>query len=131
MANFKSFGVSPKITISSEETSNHHYQPDTKVENLVIPPVVGDGNSHSPAMEKYVSPWARWAFKHIAEPKYDGIADKLGVVSNKPDFIKDEHFISLMRTVTKIVAPMYKSNVSVSANMPSPKPPKAPPAGQR
>jgi hypothetical protein len=121
-------GTSPFIVISAEDLNLTavHNVPNIRIDGI-NPPDIANGNSVSPAAQTYVQLWSDWNYSKVTEPKFDGIADKLGVFSNQPDFIKDYHFIGLMRNVDAYLRPMFFSNIMVAAHMPSPIPPPTPP----
>jgi hypothetical protein len=130
MPSFTAYGTSPYVTITAEQMKNHLYSGDSKVDLAIRPPVMGVGNAKSHAVNKWEGYWNHWAFEKITEPKYDGIADKIGQMSNQPDVVKDYHFIALMRTVSQLIRPEFKSNINMYTATPEPIKPNAPASGQ-
>jgi hypothetical protein len=62
----------------------------------------------------YVNKFRDFAFQKITEPDYGNkncIARTTGVVANRPDFIADYHFISLMRIVDDLLQHNYKGTI--------------------
>ena len=123
---FTAQGTSPKVTITAEKFNSHYYSSVVDVDLPIKPPDINAGFASSYAMTKWKNPWELIAFGKIVEPHYDGIGDKIGTISNLPDFIKDTHIISLMRLVDKYLETAYISNINVSASSPSPNKPPAP-----
>jgi len=114
-------GTSPYIKISAEEMTYKPVNESPKVsrDREVSPPVLGEGNSYSSLLELQQQ-WNAWYTK-LTEPKFDGVGQYLGQVTNNPDFIKDYHMIFIMRNVEAIIAPRYKALIRGNANMPQPK----------
>lgn len=124
---FTAYGTSFAFSISAEDIENRRYNHRTETPLKIKPPEINNGNAVSHAMDKWTNPWKLWTLEKVVEPKYDGYADRFGIISNRPDHIKESHFIGLMRLTDKLLAPDYKSNISVSATMPAPHAPVAPP----
>lgn len=127
MADTRATGTSPAITITAE---NFDYQRVHQITDVSIdgvsPPEIANGSAYSHSMGLWKQVWSDWNYCKIVEPKFDGIAQNLGIISNMPDFIKDYHFIGLMRNVDIYLAPSYKAHIFVEAHVPTPsKPPTA------
>lgn len=121
-------GTSPFVTITAEdmEVSSVHHITSTSLVG-VNPPNVGQGSAFSHSMNLWVQPWATWNYSKLTEPKFDGIGDDIGQISNMPDFIKGYHFIGIMRNVQAYLKPSFFSHIFVEAHMPTPTPPPTPP----
>ena len=112
MANASSSGTSPTFVVSGEDIIERKYHTISTFEvTTVKPPQLNSGNDASLAMSKWVQPWPHWNFDKIAFPLYDGVCQFLGTPSNRPDFIKDYHFIGIMRNVDIYLAPTYSSYI--------------------
>ena len=111
-----STGTSGGFVITGEDMQAIHYQQiiDVGVQDA-NPPVMGDGTAVSLAMTKWINPWPEFTFDAITVPKYDGIAFYLATPMNKPDFVKDYHYISLMRATDYYLSPAYDGFISCSA----------------
>ena len=131
MSKYSSYGTSQAIMISAEDLDAKYYNSSARVDETVKPPEIALGGAVSHAMEKWVNPWASITFKKITEPKYDGIADRLGFIGNQPDLINEQHFIELMRLTEKYLAPDFRTNILAVADLPAPNSPPAPPENQR
>ena len=121
-------GTSPYITITAESFNITRYH---NISGFLFggirPPDIAYGNSYSEAMEIWIQLWADWNYCKITEPKYDGIADDMGVISNMPDYIKDFHFIGIMRNIDDFLKPHYNSHIFAEAHSPTPsRPPTGP-----
>jgi hypothetical protein len=126
-SNGRIVGTSPLITISAEEMSLTNVHNITKVKiDGVKPPEVAQGSAFSHAMNLWIQLWPHWNYNKITEPKYDGIGDDIGQISNRPDFIKDYHAIGIMRNVDAYLRPSFFSHIYAQANMPTPTPPPTP-----
>ncbi|MGQ4893426.1 MAG: hypothetical protein ACP6IQ_02235 [Candidatus Njordarchaeia archaeon] len=114
-------GTSPYVKITAEDLTYKPVNESLKVsrDREVSPPVLGNGNSYSVLLDLRQS-WNAWYTK-LTEPKFDGVGQYLGQVTNNPDFIKDYHMILIMRNVETIIAPRYKALIRGSASMPQPK----------
>ena len=109
-------GTSGAFSVTNEDMSPGKYHNISKFEiTTVKPPQINDGNSASLAMTKWVQPWPDWNFEKISIPLYDGICQFLGVPSNNPDFIKDYHFIGIMRNIDLYLAPTYQGYIYSTA----------------
>lgn len=114
-------GVSPVFSVSAEDMR------ETKVSltagadqgDAVNPPSVGPGAAVSEAMN-LIQPWQSWNFSHVAEPKFDGICQHVGTISNRPDFISEHHMIGLLRNIDDALRPGYSAFMRSETNMPRP-----------
>lgn len=113
-------GVSPAFPITAEEFKSRHVQSVTRIGlDGVEPPVLGAGGGKSYA-HALINQWFPWIDEKIVEPKYDGIAQYLGLPSNRPTFIKDYHMIALMRAVDRILHPTYVGLIKARTGTVSP-----------
>jgi len=113
----QSGGTSPIFGISGEEADVmqvHNIASFTV--KTVNPPVINSGNATSLAMTKWINPWSNFNFEKISFPLYDGVCQFLGIPSNRPDFIKDYHFIGIMRGIDLYLSPTYSSTISAKTN---------------
>lgn len=85
-------------------------------------PIVTSENL-STALEKYVNPFPEFAFEKISEVDF-GSSTHLGQTTgrpmNRPDFINDYYFISMMRCIDRVTLPEYKGLIKLKYNTPSP-----------
>lgn len=111
-------GTSNKIIITDEPVNEQKYHSIAKYVNQMVasPPSLAPGNGVSTAMLKWVNPWPEFAFDKISEPRYDGVGQHTGTITNRPDLIKDYHFISLMRTIDIYNAPDYHATIDCQVN---------------
>ncbi len=103
-------GTSGKINITGEDLAAVKYKEIHKYLlglEAAEPPTGED----SEAIFRFINPWPEFAFEKILEPRFDGIGQFTGVVTNKPDLLKEGHFISLMRCVDYYKNPKYKGVV--------------------
>ena len=74
------------------------------------------------AIKKWINPWPEIAFEKINFPKYSGanlgksagVYQYLGEPSNKPDYIKDYHVISLARLVDYWAEPRWEGKITAT-----------------
>lgn len=120
-----SAGTSPRFKYTGEELieGKYHSISSFSVTTSVTPPEVAPGNTASLSMSKWIQPWPDWNFEKIASPLYDGVCKYLGTPSNRPDFIKDYHFIGVMRTIDFYLAPSYAAFISCRTGGNTPNPP--------
>ena len=107
------------IVIQNMQTMKFHKV--TKFDLTVAhPPVLKPNSSQGiHAIEKWITPWPEISFERVSFPKYEGIYQYLGEPSNKPDFIKDYHIISLMRNIDYWSKPAYDARIKATANTPT------------
>jgi len=124
---YSNYGVSPEFAISGEDFQwiNRFVPTEVDIEG-VKPPEVGNGVAYSNAMNLWVQPWAYWNYEKITEPKYDGICQYFGRVSNKPDLIKDYHMIGIMRNVDVMIEPSVRFNIQCTVEAVLPQGPTTP-----
>jgi len=117
----RSRGTSPTTTITAEDMNplHPHIISDVDATGIVRPPELGVGGSPSEAMS-YIQPWPSWNYTKMTEPKFDGVTQYLGQMSNRPDFISDYHFIGLMRNAELILGPKFDAYIDSYSNMPRP-----------
>ena len=107
------------VTISSLPVKlvNYHTVVDFKVtDGEPKPPTINAGNAMSIAMTKWVTPWAEVAYEKICYPKWDGVGQYTAQITNIPDFIKDYHFIALMRSVDVFNKPVYQGYITATTS---------------
>ena len=95
-------GVSHKFKIDGAKFKSNPYGSVKRYSagGAVAPPVVSVVQGKiSSAILKWVNPYPDIAFEKIILPYFDGISQYTTQISNDPDFIKDYHFISLMRCI--------------------------------
>lgn len=115
-------GTSGKIIISKLNMRENQY---FKVSKFTLdeahPPIVSENDKNSIlALKKWINPWPEISFEKINFPKYDGsnnvvgdagVYQYLGEPSNKPDYIKDYHIISLARLVDYWAEPAWEGKI--------------------
>ena len=84
----------------------------------VNPPSLQNGNRTSQSLLKWVNPYPQIAFQKVIIPYFDGIYKYTTRVSNDPDFIKDYHFISLMRCIDLYNKDIYSGEIVVDHDSP-------------
>ena len=105
-------GTSGTFPVTNEDMTPGKYHAISEFEiTTVKPPEINSGNTNSLAITKWVQPWPDWNFEKISVPLYDGVCQFLGVPSNRPDFIKDYHFIGIMRNIDLYLAPTYRGYI--------------------
>ena len=105
-------GTSGTFSVTNEKMTPGKYHNISQFEiTTVKPPEINDGNAVSLAMTKWMQPWPDWNFEKISFPLYEGVCQFLGIPSNRPDFIKDYHFIGIMRNVDLYLAPTYQAYI--------------------
>jgi hypothetical protein len=113
----RNYGTSPYVKITSESMRLNLYQNVAKLGALVVkPPSLNIGGAVSAAMGAWVQPWPLWNYSKLTEPKFDGICNYIGTISNKPDMISNYHFIGLMRNVDVAIAPQYQADITASSS---------------
>ena len=118
-------GTSPRISIGGEEFIT--------VKRMKLSPIEGDGATASPpvpvkqmpsqAMYIFQNKYKDFSFQKICPPDYgqDGSLPRLtGVPANKPDYVADFHFISLMRIIDDILTHKHSGHIDGSFNTPGP-----------
>ncbi len=101
------FGVSPGFVITYEDLRLEQLTGITPISiDGVPPPTLGfqGGASHA---HDLVNLWFPWIDEPIIDPQFDGVCEFLAMASNRPTFIKDYFFISLMRAADYLLAPVY------------------------
>jgi len=123
-------GTSGRITITGEVVKERKFH---KVVSFTMeeakPPLPAPGNMVSPAMTMWTIPWPEIAFEKITFPRWDGIGKYTGDITNKPDFIRDYHFISMMRLIDTYLYPQYIGVITATGQTPNPIPPNPNPHG--
>jgi hypothetical protein len=105
--NVAATGISPAFAVSAEELRFHYLQFVTRTSiDGVQPPTLGDNGGSSVAFNR-INKWMPWIDEKIVAPKYDGVAQYIGICSNRPTHVKDYHMIALMRAVDYFLAPEY------------------------
>ena len=87
--------------------------------DAVNPPRLQDEKITSQSLLKWINPYPQIAFEKIMIPYFDGIYQYTARVSNDPNFIKDYHFISLMRCIDLYNKDVYNAEIQVDYNGPS------------
>jgi len=106
-------GTSGDTDISNEDFNEikFHRVIDFDLGDLPSPPTINIGNTGSVAMTKFVTPWPEISFEKIAYPRWDGVTQYQGDISNRPSFVSDYHFISLMRNIDIYLSPNYQGYI--------------------
>lgn len=124
----RAVGTSPMISIPAEGFKLTRYMKitGTGVSTLISPPSLASGGAFSHSMNMWIQPFPLWNFSKITEPKFDGIGQHIGMITNRPDFISDFHMIGIMRNVDVVLAPSYYSHILSTATTPTPVAPPTP-----
>ena len=61
------------------------------------------------AITKWINPFPQIAFEKIVLPQFESVYQYTTRISNQPDYIKDYHFIALMRCIDFYNAPAYQA----------------------
>lgn len=114
-------GVSPKFQIDGEKFSSTIGGTVTKFDlETANPPVINVSSGQATkAISKWICPYPDIAFEKIILPEWDGISKFTAKISNEPDYIKDYHFISLMRCIDFYIKPDYSAIINVNVNTPT------------
>ena len=124
--NATAIGTSPQFTVTAEEFELNLRPTVTRIRgDHVEPPILGPEGSVSEAMGLLMR-WHPWADEKLVEPKFDGVAQFLGQVSNRPTPVRDYHAIALLRAVDYILAPRFKGFIIAEAGSVTPSPPPTP-----
>lgn len=112
-------GVSYKFVIDGTKFQTNVYGTVTMWQlPQVEPPKLQQLNKTSQSLLKWVNPYPEIAFEKIIIPYFDGIYKYTTRVSNDPDFIKDYHFISLMRCIDIYNKDNYSAQIIVDHDSP-------------
>lgn len=121
--NLGATGTSPTFAIAAEEFVRHYLARVTRVAiDGVEPPTQGEGGGMSEAL-RLVNQWSPWIDEKIIPPKFDGVCQYLGVVSNRPTHMRDYHWIALMKAVDYLLAPRYSGLIISKVDTVIPAPP--------
>jgi hypothetical protein len=121
-------GVSPTFPISAEELTLNYRSAVTRIAiDGVHPPIMGVGGGYSHAMD-LINRWFPWIDAKLVEPKFDGVGQWTGQITNRPTFISDYHMISLMRAADRILKPAYIATILVTVTTITPIAPSTPTA---
>jgi hypothetical protein len=124
MTTISSYGTSPAVVISRERMKEGKYHKIiSQTISNVNPPSVTTGNGVSVAITRWVQSWPTFNFDRISIPRFDGVSQYTGVPSNRPDFIKDYHFIGVMRCIDRYLSPTYSAFIFTEASSPWASPP--------
>lgn len=117
---FSSLGVSPPFSITAEQFVLDQLSSVTRIAiDGVEPPTLGAFGGYSHAMDARFL-WHPWGDEKLVEPKFDGVCQYLGQVSNAPTPIRDYHMITLMRAVDYALSPRYSAYITVTAGTVTP-----------
>lgn len=113
-------GVSFKFLIDGTKLKKNQYGivVDKVSKGVVNPPAIQNLDFISPAFQKWINPYPQIAFQKIITPQFDGISKYTTMVSNQPDFIKDYHFISLMRCIDYYNQDLYSGYIEIKVDTP-------------
>ena len=121
-----STGISPAFPISAEEFRIWYGAVVTRIDiDGVQPPMLGANGGFS-RMHAILNLWHPWLDEKIVEPKWDGICQFTGTISNRPTYVKDYHTISVMRAVDHLLAPVYIGEIRARVGSVTPTPPPRP-----
>lgn len=105
-------GTSDFFGIKFENMSKSYYHNVTKFDlSKTHPPQIESTKLGCHAITKWITPWPEISFEKINFPKYEGVYEYLGEPSNKPDYIKDYHVISLARNIDYWAEPEFKASL--------------------
>ena len=112
-------GVSYQFVIDGTKFQTNVYGTVTRWQlPQVEPPKLQQLNKTSQSLLKWINPYPEIAFEKIIIPYFDGIYKFTTRVSNDPDFIKDYHFISLMRCIDIYNKDNYSAQIIVDHDSP-------------
>jgi hypothetical protein len=124
--NAGALGVSPPFSITAEELILNYFTAVTRIAiDGVEPPSLGAYGGSSVAFN-LKNHWFPWIDEKLVEPKFDGVCQHLGVVSNRPTVFKDFHMITLMRAIDYILTPQYYGYITAEVDTVLPEPPPTP-----
>ena len=108
-----SSGTSGRVSVGGQDFLKRNKFQLSPVENdgvSAVPPSPS-GDTPTQDMYAYQNNYKDFSFTKICPPTYGNdncVARLTGIPINKPDFIADFHFISLMRLVDKFMQHSYK-----------------------
>lgn len=113
-------GTSPQFNIVFQNMQTMKFHKVSQFDlTAAHPPVLKPNSSQGiNAIEKWITPWPEISFERVSFPKYEGIHQYLGEPSNKPDYIKDYHLISIARNIDYWSKPSYELRIKAKANSP-------------
>lgn len=109
-------GGSPSIPITGEPMmarKSPQFSPVVTHINELNAPALTSSEALT-CFDKYLNYYPEFAFEKINEPNYGPagcIAQKLGIVANRPDFASDYHFIGIMRSIDLVSKPSYVGKI--------------------
>ena len=112
------FGTSKtyNIVLQNMETMKFHKVTDFDM-SVTHPPKIDVKNPSITSVEKWITPWPEISFEKVNYPKYNGgVQQYLGEPSNRPDFIKDYHIISIARNIDYWSEPIFKSYIKTNVS---------------
>lgn len=118
-------GVSPPTILPKENLVARKHASFSPVGDGLFakPPTINSSEDFSVALEKYVNRFPEFTFEKIAQPDFGNdksVARVTGFPVNKPDFINDYFFISLMRNIDYIIKSEYKGQINMEYDTPKP-----------
>lgn len=119
-----SSGTSSGIILPKEKLQSRKYPSFTSVSSYFTgsTPIVNSTNL-STALSKYINPYPEFTFEKISEMDFGNsscIARSTGYPINRPDFVNDYYFISMMRCLDRVLQSEYKGMIKLSYDTPSP-----------
>lgn len=115
-AGTSSSGISPTFPVTSEDLTLRYLQGVTRFAlDGVEPPNLGAQGGTSVAFS-FTNYWSPWIDEKLVSPKFDGVCQYIGMMSNRPSHVKDFHAITLMRAVDYMMAPVYTGFIVASVD---------------
>ena len=112
-------GVSPKFIIDNTLFKLNNYGNIKRYTGTIVNPPQLTSQGLSQALVKWVNPYPDIAFQKIVLPHFDGVYKFTAQISNDPDFIKDYHFIALMRCIDLYNKDVYSGNINIHGDTPA------------
>lgn len=116
-------GTSGRVSVGGQDFLKRNKFQLSPVENdgvSAVPPTP-TGNVPTQDMYAYQNNYKDVSFPKICPPTYGNdkcVARLTGIPINKPDFIADFHFISLMRSIDRMLQHRYKGTITGTYSTP-------------
>ena len=117
-------GTSPVIHINKAEFHKLTGFSLATTYDSTIPaqPPLPNGDEPSGAMTRFQNLFPEFVFDKISPPEYrTTLSCRVGIPTNKPDYVADYHVIGLMRCIDYMLSSGYNGLINGNYNTPNPK----------
>ena len=116
-------GTSFKFLITNQKLQPSYEAKVTRYEGQAVntPVPTSFMGQASYGVKKWQNPFPDISFQKIILPDYEGVYNYTTTISNEPDYIKDYHFIALMRCIDFYNAPAYQAIIKATGTGVKPK----------